>query len=146
MSYCDLIPSVLLSIGHILTLFIWDSSQRLGQFYFESRILNIPCSWSVESSAENRTHAPPENPQWLTLALLPKYWYIFLVIVLNIHHKHTVSDVIPRWASYFIFEFLPKWIFIQGPTKSDKQNKCPVIHTRSESIVEDEAKLVSLRK
>ena len=36
------------------------------------------------------------------------------MIVLNIHHKHTVSDVIPRWASYIIFVFLPKWIFIQA--------------------------------
>ena len=39
------------------------------------------------------------------------------VIVLNIHHKHTVSDRIPKWATYFIFHLLPQWIFIQGPVK-----------------------------
>ena len=64
--------------------------------------------------------------------LLPQYstdqhvyfYVLFLVIVLNIHHKHTVSDVIPRWASYIIFVFLPKWIFIQGPVKSKSHHAC----------------------
>ena len=47
--------------------------------------------------------------------------------------------MIPRWASYFIFKFLPKWIFIQGPTKKKNNPKsCPIIHTRSESIIEDD--------
>ena len=46
------------------------------------------------------------------------FWTV--VIVLNIHHKHTVSDSIPKWATYFIFQFLPRWIFIQGPVKLDK--------------------------
>jgi len=45
------------------------------------------------------------------------------VIVLNIHHKHTVSDRIPRWATYFIFEFLPQWIFIQGPVKLEIEKR-----------------------
>ena len=45
------------------------------------------------------------------------------MIVLNIHHKHTVSDRIPRWATYFIFEFLPQWIFIQGPVKLEIEKR-----------------------
>ena len=49
--------------------------------------------------------------------------YFILVIVLNIHHKHTVSDRIPKWASYCIFEILPKWIFIQGPIRLSRVKK-----------------------
>ena len=45
------------------------------------------------------------------------------MIVLNIHHKHTVSDRIPKWATYFIFQFLPQWIFIQGPVKLEQVEK-----------------------
>ena len=72
------------------------------------------------------------------------------MIILNIHHQHTICDRLPKWAHYFLFQFLPRWIFIQGPVKFEsKKPKISISETITNPVLAlpgIETRCVSRRK